>query len=426
MDTWQAAQSWILFTGVVGSLGAYYYYSQHGTGSAAKTRLERRALAADSRGRKQSIERVDRDTKGHPKKAADGKDQGKKRKVAKPEGPVQTQSTPEIVVQQEGREEKEDMSNKKFAEQMAKARKGAAISGPKGKENRVKTVKQRSAMDPPMLSSGSSQAGLDADDDMSPVASPALPAGDVSDMLEPTAKGPSVLRLTVSAQPAKPKVVRQSKEEDVETKKQRQNRMKKEQQRAERVEEEKSRKALEEKQRRAAREARGEPAKNGIPLPKPPANNAWTEPKPNKSEATPAVNGNGPTNGPLLDTFDAESTASSNGGPEPSTAATSTTEAEANDRDHEKLSEEDQVAMAVKQSEDESGWTTAAPKKKKQEKKKPAAAEASGNSTAVEPTAVAKKAAPAVSKSTVNGGAPSGFLALNDHGDASDPASWDP
>ncbi|KAK1090335.1 hypothetical protein LTR48_008485, partial [Friedmanniomyces endolithicus] len=148
---------------------------------------------------------------------------------------------------------------------------------------------------------------------------------------------------------------------------------------------------------------------------------------PTTSEATPAVNGNGPTNGPLLDTFDAESTASSNGGPEPSTAATSTTEAEANDRDHDKLSEEEQVAMAVKQSEDESGWTTAAPKKKKQEKKKPAAAaEASGNSTPVEATAVAKKAAPAVSKPAVNGSVPSGFLALNDHGDASDPASWDP
>ncbi|KAK0931715.1 hypothetical protein LTR29_016191 [Friedmanniomyces endolithicus] len=408
MDTWQAAQSWILFTGVVGSLGAYYYYSQCGTGSAAKPRLERRAIAADSRGRKQSVERVDRDTKGNSKKTADGKDQGKKRKVAKPE-PVQSQPAPEIIVQQDGREEKEDMSNKKFAEQMSKARKGADFSGPKGKENRIKT------------------AGVDADDDMSPAASPALPAGDVSDMLEPTAKGPSVLRLTAPSQPAKPKVVRHSKEEEVETKKQRQNRMKKEQQRAERGEDEKARKALEEKQRRTAREARGEPAKNGIPVSKPPTNNAWTGPKPTTSEATPAVNGNGPTNGPLLDTFDAESTASSNGGPEPSTAATSTTEAEANDRDHDKLSEEEQVAMAVKQSEDESGWTTAAPKKKKQEKKKPAAAaEASGNSTPVEATAVAKKAAPAVSKPAVNGSVPSGFLALNDHGDASDPASWDP
>ena len=425
MDTWQAAQSWILFTGVVGSLGAYYYYSQHGTGSAAKPRLERRALAADSRGGKQSVERVDRDTKGHTKKAADGKDQGKKRKVAKPE-PVQTQPTPEIVVQKDGREEKEDMSNRKFAEQMSKARKGADFSGTKNKENRIKTVKQRSAMDNPMLSSGSSQAGVDADDDMSPAPSPALPAGDVSDMLEPTAKGPSVLRLTASAQPAKPKVARQPKEEEIETKKQRQNKAKKEQQRAERGEDEKARKALEEKQRRTAREARGEPAKNGVPVSKPPANNAWTEPKPNKSEATPAVNSNGTASGPLLDTFDAESSASSNGGPEPSTAATSTTEAEANDRDHDKLSEEELVAIAVKQSEDESGWTTAAPKKKKQEKKKPAAAEASGNSTAAEPTSVAKKAAPAVSKSTVNGGAPSGFLALNDHGDASDPASWDP
>ncbi|TKA43703.1 hypothetical protein B0A55_13695 [Friedmanniomyces simplex] len=433
MDTWQAAQSWLLFTGVVGSLGAYYYYSQHGAGTVANPRVDRRRVEQEARGRKQTSERVDRDTKDGSKEGPDGKDTIKKRKVHKQES-APVQPTPEVPVQQGVREEKEDMSNRHFAEQMAKARKGANLSAPKNKENRVKTVKQGSAMDTPGLSSGSSQAGADGDDDMSPAASPALPAGDVSDMLEPTAKGPSTLRLTAPAQPQKQKIARQAKEEEVETKKQRQNRMKKEQQRVEREGEEKARKALEEKQRRAAREARGEPAKNGVPASKPPTKNAWTAPK---SDTAPATNGNGNTNGPLLDTFDAESTASSNGGPEPSTAATSTTEVEANDRDHDKLSEEEQVARAVQQSSDESGWTTAAPKKKKkqEEKKMPTttmttgtAAEVSGNSTPVEPIAAAKKpAAPAVSKPVVNGGAaPNGFSALNDHGDASDPASWDP
>ncbi|TKA65991.1 hypothetical protein B0A55_09645 [Friedmanniomyces simplex] len=435
MDTWQAAQSWLLFTGVVGSLGAYYYYSQHGAGTAANPRLDRRRVEQEARGRKQTSERIDREAK----KGSDGKDTIKKRKVHKKES-APVQPTPEVPVQQGGREEKEDMSNRHFAEQMAKARKGADLSAPKNKENRVKTVKQGSVMDTPGLSSGSSQAGADGDDDMSPAASPALPAGDVSDMLEPTAKGPSTLRLTAPAQPQKQKISRQAKEEEMETKKQRQNRMKKEQQRVEREGEEKARKALEEKQRRAAREARGEPAKNGVPVSKPPTNNAWTAPKGDTAPATNA-NGNGNTNGPLLDTFDAESTASSNGGPEPSTAATSTTEAEANDRDHDKLSEEEQVARAVQQSSDESGWTTAAPKKKKKlEEKKTqpttttttgttgTAAEASGNSTPVEPIAAAKKsAAPGASKPVVNGGAaPNGFSALNDHGDASDPASWDP
>ncbi|KAK5675075.1 ER-derived vesicles protein erv29 [Elasticomyces elasticus] len=410
MDTWQAAQSWLLFSGVAGCLGAYYYYSQHGGASAP--RLDRRRLEQEARGR---TERAERDLKPASKK---GTDATKKRKAPKPET-AQTQPTPEVVVQQDVREEKEDMSNRHFAEQMSKARKGADLNAPKNKENRVKTVKQGSAMNTPAISSGSSQTGGDADDDMSPAGSPALPAGDVSDMLEPATKGPTTLRLTAPAQPQKPKVAKQTKQQEVETKKQRQNKEKKAEQQRQREVEERERKVLENNQRKYAREARGEPAKNGISVSKPPANNAWTAPKA-QGEA-PTTNGH--TNGPLLDTFDAESTASSNGGPEPSTAATSTTEAEATDRDHDKLSEEEQMAMAVKQSEDESGWTTAAPKKKLS-KKKPTNDEATGTSTPVE-GAPAVKAAPAVSKPTING-MPNGFLALNDHGDASDPSSWDP
>ncbi|KAK5738708.1 hypothetical protein LTR17_005841 [Elasticomyces elasticus] len=410
MDTWQAAQSWLLFSGVAGCLGAYYYYSQHGGASAP--RLDRRRVEQEARGR---TERAERDLKPASKK---GTDATKKRKAPKPET-AQTQPTPEVVVQQDVREEKEDMSNRHFAEQMSKARKGADLNAPKNKENRVKTVKQGSAMNTPAISSGSSQTGGDADDDMSPAGSPALPAGDVSDMLEPATKGPTTLRLTAPAQPQKPKMAKQTKQQEVETKKQRQNKEKKAEQQRQREVEERERKVLENNQRKSAREARGEPAKNGIPVSKPPANNAWTAPKA-QGEA-PTTNGH--TNGPLLDTFDAESTASSNGGPEPSTAATSTTEAEAIDRDHDKLSEEEQMAMAVKQSEDESGWTTAAPKKKLS-KKKPTNDEATGTSTPVEAAPVVK-AAPAVSKPTFNG-TPSGFLALNDHGDASDPSSWDP
>lgn len=90
---------------------------------------------------------------------------------------------------------------------------------------------------------------------------PAFNASDVSDILEPAAKG-----LTPSAQPQKERAFNQKEEEILEIKKQRQKRQAQEQER----------KKLEEKTRRAARKARGAPAKNGIPVSKPPANNVWT------------------------------------------------------------------------------------------------------------------------------------------------------
>lgn len=360
MDPWQSASSWITFAVVGGSLAYYYWPSQKSAPTGRRQSVQETPAKSSKRTDRSGTEK-------------DGSAGTKKRKAPKKEQPQsQPQQTPAVVVDQAEREEKEDMSNRKFAEQMAKARKGANLTAPKSKEGRIKTVKQGSAVGTPVLSSEGSQTGADGDDDMSPAASPAFNAGDVSDMLEPAAKGPSTLRLTSPSQPQKERAPRQKKEEAVETKKQRQNRMKKEQERLERQTQEQERKKMEEKTRRAAREARGEPAKNGIPVSKPPANNAWTEPKP---AAAPAANGNGP----LLDTFDADSTASSNGGPEPSTAATST---------NGHLSEEEQMATAMKQSEDESGWSVAAPKK--QQKKKAVNGDVTGNSTPVEATAPKK------------------------------------
>ena len=60
---------------------------------------------------------------------------------------------------------------------------------------------------------------------------------------------------------------------------------------------------------------------------------------------------NGASNAPLLDTFDAESTGSSNGGLEVSSAATSTTDANPSQYGNEDA----QVAQAMKESEDEAG-----------------------------------------------------------------------
>jgi hypothetical protein len=310
--------------------------------------------------------------------------------------------------------EEMDMSTKQWAEQMLQARKGQDLTSTKNKEQRVKTVKQRSAVNTPNLSSGSSQA----DDDASPARSPELKAGDVSDMLEPVASGPSVLRVTAPSKPQKEKVVRQKKEEDVETKKQRQNRQKAEERKLQQEADERARKILEEKQRRAAREARGEPARNGMQTSKPPTTNAWTAKPANGTPTPPATNVS--HTAPLLDTFDVESNSSSNGGLEASTAATSTTSGGRKSWDLELPSEEDQLAQAMRQSEDESGWTTVAQPKK--QKKKTVTVEA-------EPVLTNKTNISAV-KPTTNG-KPTGFQALDvqyaqrTDADPNDASNWD-
>jgi hypothetical protein len=316
--------------------------------------------------------------------------------------------TPEVVVHEDKPEKESDISNAQFAQQMTQARQGSKLAAPKGKENRVKTVKQGKARDTPILSSESSQAGgetgAEADDDYSPAASPALNSGDVSDMLEPTSSGPTSIRLTAPLKPQTQRAPKQAKEELVESKKARQNRKKVEERRIQREAEEKDRKALEERQRRSAREARGEPAKNGIPVARAPVNNPWDE----KNAAAAATVQTGATvngHGPLLDTFDAESTGSSTGGLANSTAATS-----ANTSQYD----EAQLAQAVRESEDESGWTTVSVAKKE---KKPRA-ESSGEATPIEqpqPKAKAKADKPLPPKPSTFSSAPrtTGFAALD-------------
>ncbi|KAK5132901.1 hypothetical protein LTR08_008347 [Meristemomyces frigidus] len=431
-STWQAAQNWLLFAGVAGGLG-YYYWSQNKTAQTTATTNRRRSVQEPlPKAKRRALpEQTKPDSKVAPKAAPKASNEGTKKRKGQTQQQPQAQLTPTVVVQDEQAGEEEiDMSTRQFAEQMSKARKGNDLSAPKGSNQKPRTVKTGNAVTAPELSSASSQAGADADDDLTPAGSPAMHAGDVSDMLEPATKGPSTLRLTGSAKPQKERVAKQSKADDVETKKQRQNRAKKDQQRLEREAEEKERKGHEEKQRRAAREARGEPSKNGMVASKPPTSSIWTAPKsaqPTSENAAPAVNGS--SSAPLLDTFDVESSASSNGGKTPSTAATSTTDAEYAKRDHDSLSEEDQMAMAVKQSEDESGWTTVAMPKKQQKKKPSADEDGTGSSTPVE-AKPAPKAAPAVRKPAVNG-KPNGFQALEDQYeqradvDSNDPENWD-
>ncbi|KAK4229529.1 hypothetical protein QBC38DRAFT_104499 [Podospora fimiseda] len=230
--------------------------------AAPRQRLEEKQPKKESRekAKRQRVE-THKDTERAPKTAGSNKP-GK---------------TPVVYTTQDSSDD--GIDNREFARQLASIKKGTDLNTPKkSDEKRQKSVKQSRAQiiddapketkpsEPAPVSAPSSTAGVDADDDESPNASPELKAtnaGEVSDMLEPKAPGPSVLRLT-DTDKFKPKKEKKAKEpEKTETKKQRQNRKKKEQEQEQRREDEQRRKAAEEAQRRTARVAEGRAAKDG-------------------------------------------------------------------------------------------------------------------------------------------------------------------
>ena len=165
------------------------------------------------------------------------------------------------------------VDNREFARQLATLKQGTPLNAAKKSDDKKqKSVKQSRAQiiedkaEQSKVSAPSSTAGADADDDESLTTSPVVTAADasgVSDMLEPKAAGPSVLRLT-DTDKAKPKKEKKAKEpEKVETKKQRQNRQKAEAAKALREDTEKQRKVDMEAQRRLARISEGRAAKDG-------------------------------------------------------------------------------------------------------------------------------------------------------------------
>jgi type II secretory pathway pseudopilin PulG len=405
IDAWKGLQNWAIF-GVGVGLASFYYY---------KTQTPRRPAPPAAKKHHHHAAPTEPSEKASTKKSKPPKKQSPTPRPA---------PSPAPSVQNQEPTRDEGMNDRDFAAQMTKAKNGTNLAAPKSKEKREKTVTQAKATCKAAQDSESSQAG-DADDDLSPVTSPTLQAGDVSDMLELTPAGFTTVRVTAAKNPVKEKAPRQKKEETVETKRQRQNKQKKEREQEIRKEQEAQRQQQLENQRRTAREARGEPAKNGVPVSKPPVNNPWAASKPveTKDDSAPLiVTGSSPT---LLDTFDVESTASSNPGLEPSTGPTSTSD-EPTQRDLAMLSEEEQFNMAKKESEDSSGWTTAAPKKQK----KKANANGDINGESIEAKPVQKPEAPA-SKPAINGSVhnkANGFTALEDQYEdqgVDDPSNWD-
>lgn len=326
------------------------------------------------------------------------------------------------------------VDNRAFAQQMAQNKKNKFA--PKATtEQKHKSVKQSKAKaigedaGIEKVSSPSSTAGIDADDDQSPVTTPSVSAADatgISDMLEQPAQGPSVLRLTDTAEKQQQKPRQSKSPQPVETKKQRQNRKKREQEKALREEEEKDRKVKMEAQRRAAREAEGRAAKDGSAFMAAQKSSAWTGN---------AVNGNSQqtaatTSVQPLDTFDSA----------PKPAITKTNGKENVKHTGKKpgwteipYSEEEQLAMLQKQAEEDE-WVPV--KSRKTKKGNPGIISETDESANEVPAPAGINAAP-TSKSAAPNGRPqvqamptqSSFVSLKDEGadlaDDQEENEWD-
>jgi hypothetical protein len=291
-----AAVGWGVVLAVGGA--AFIYYNQRGAQRPARLRASRAAPAPshDPRSRALRSANAASQSDNPSNTSTTAKTRPKKKPVA--DVPV-PRPAPQPSADDDADADDDDLS---WATELAKRKKGTPLNAPnKAESRRSKTVAQSSANKVAAeLSADTSTTGADADDDMSASASPHLSsteaaaiAGDIDDMLEAPAPGPSVLRLTEPEFRAAPRQNNFKPPKEEETKKQRQNKRKNEERKAQREEDEAARRTALEKQRRTAREARGEPAKNGTAAP--PATNAWA------SKATkPATNGAAVA---MLDTF---------------------------------------------------------------------------------------------------------------------------
>lgn len=389
--------SWAGFSALAGF--GYYYYTQNNQrrpGNRAPVPSREQQEARPGRGRRRDGQADASGSDARRGSLKDGTERGLKRKASKP----QPQSNKFEALKDEGGElPSEEDNDKEWAAQLDNLRKGTNLAAPARKEARTKTVKQSSASRTPELSATSSTTGGDADDDLSPRLSPALDAtnakgaNDVSDMLEPTAAAPTVLRVApaevkpkgtaeqgweLAGKKDKPKKQDTAVNNEAETKRQRQNKRKVEEQKTQREADEQARRVLMEKQRRTAREARGEAAKNGV--------SSWSAGRPESTKASaPAV---GSLNEPMLDTFDshdAASTASS------SNAAANTSSPISNTTSSHSYWEQlpsEQEQMRQLRDQDESSWNTVTDKKKNRKK---AAQEAKVNGEVKEPAPSVKR-----------------------------------
>ena len=402
MEPWK---SWAI-VGVFG-FGAAYYYSQSGKSKRGRGRAPPLVSPEQSQRRGSAQRNGSKDKRKKKSNVSDTSDQQGSDVADVSSASVQTSSNGPVKKRRGGKQqpsklaqssaidvspgksvgtendnaENEGMDNEEFARQLSGVKIGTSLKKVATQNEIKKTKLQGKRNEAPQtvngsvsktngvvssqdMSTASSTTGADADDDLSPAVSPDLRATqtttpssvDVSDMLEPAPKGPSVLRITdpVNSQPIRqPKAAKAIPEP--ETKKQRQNKRKKEEKKVMREEAEKERRTLLEKQLRTAREAEGRPAKNGLGPAQLLSTNAW-----NKS-ANAAVNTTGPateqSSTSLLDTFEDTPTTglnshSMNGGPNGSSVDKKVWNSDL-------PSEEEQMRMITEMDSDNT-WSTVA------------------------------------------------------------------
>lgn len=348
--------SWAILLVVAGGLGWYYT-----SGSAPKAKTAVRA----------AVEKTEAAV-APPKKQKARKPKPSESAAKKPE--VKTVVSPPTS---EDEQPDEDVDRKEMALRLAAIKNGTPL--PAAPSSKSQKKKQKKAAHLESGSHASSTTGAEADDDLSPAASPqvnaATSAGYVSDMLEAPAPGASVLRVTgnMESEPKKQKV---QSFKQVETKKQRQQRLKNEARKEQIQEAENERRKLLEKQLHTARESeRREAARSQAPT-----SNAW------QTKAAPSTNGASqpPVTAPvaaaapvqLLDTF------------EPSQAAPAQKK-----WDQNLPSEEEQMRILGASKADED-WTTVPSKKTKKKGGKADESVSDASASESQPAPVAPLAAP--------------------------------
>ena len=379
MEPWQ---SWAVVA--VGAGAAYYYYNAKNnvkapqaanpaTAERSRARPSRKKEEQRSKGKDQGgsaqKESIQDQSKSAPlsSKNAGSEEQIRKRKPGKTLGEEISGKSP--ARQKSKSEETGDMNDLDFARSLSSAKVGTSLKSSTPSDSPRKSLKQSAASLAPNISSTPSNSGIDADDDTSPAASPKLDASknyqnskgvDVSDMLEPSPTGPSVLKLKESDDSKQEKRSKQKKDiQSQETKKQRQNRRKAEENKLQRDEQEKERIALLEKQRRTAREARGEPAKNGLGNSNSSDDSVW---KSNgSSTSTSTKKAELPATVALLDTYDANGASKLQ--PNGSNGYRGSSGKPNAEWENGIPSEEDQLRLIKEQ--DESNWNTVGKKSKK-------------------------------------------------------------
>ena len=287
---------------------------------------------------------------------------------------------------QEATKDDEEIDNKEMAKRFAAVKSGAA---PEGTSKSQKKKKSKKAA--PQQEQSPSTTGADADDDLSsaesPSVNPTTTTGYVSDMLEAPAPGASVLRVTGSVE-QQPKKQKPQSFKQVETKKQRNQRLKNEARKEQVKEAEEERRKLLEKQLHTARESERQEAAKAKPAT---PTNAW--------QTTNAANGapkTTPAPAPkveLLDTFDHQASAKSNG---------SAPAAGSNKWSQNLPSEEEQMRMLGASNGVTDEWTTVSTKAKKPKKKGGKADESVSDGSASETQAAPAVPAPAEPKVTVS------------------------